>query len=1065
MTIEPHQIYNSFSSRRTIPRIVPNTLKPGLYEQLITHALQELLAGASQTHQTWNREIESSAVAQALAQHLHELLERTLRGIPEDSRIARATEIANALLRSVRELGPDIAPGEDENVASPPRLLLAVRVRGTHGLSDDTVEPPRPSIPLRTSALLTNGPRDIRLGAEIPFELESADRVDLLCSFLKWSGFRLLQDDLKRFLERRPGALRVLTTTYLGATDRRAVDALVALGATVSISYDSDRTRLHAKAWLFHRDTGYSTGFVGSSNLSRDALLDGLEWNVRLSVADNGPILKKFAATFDQYWAESEFEVYDPTRDRDQFDRAVATQTRDDSSPFFFNFDIEPKSHQKQILDALELERAHGHMRNLVVAATGTGKTIAAALDYRRFRDQNDGRARLLFVAHRSEILKQSRDAFRVILRDGSFGELLVDGNAPTDGSHVFASIQSLHRDRIGLIAPDFYDFVIVDEFHHAAAPTYRSLLERLRPRILLGLTATPERTDAQDVLAYFDGRIAFELRLWTALDQNLLAPFQYFGIADGTDLSTVEWRRGAYDVRQLENVFTGDDVRVKRVLQALRDKIRNVGSMRALGFCVSIPHAEFMAQRFSEAGIPSLALSTNSHAETRRTALEQLRSGAIKALFAVDLLNEGIDVPDIDTVLFLRPTESATLFLQQLGRGLRRSPNKDCLTVLDFVGQARREFRFDLRYRALVGGTRRDIEHHVESGFPTLPPGCSIQLDRVAKETVLANIRAALRGGMRSVVRELRGYEPDITLGRFLEDTGLTPEDIYTGSASSWTVLKRLAGHLSVPAQPGEDELRGTLGRMLHVSDSVRVETYRRWLASPDPPALAPENSVERRLQYMLLADFDLADRPLNELGEALRELWSQDKIRIELVELLGVLEDRSRTPCYPLEESGSSPLQIHAEYSLAEVFAGMGVVRENRLYRAFRQGVYWNEPTRTDMFFVTLEKTENEYSPSTMYDDYPISPTLFHWETQSTTSLRSPTGQRYINHDRDDSRVLLFVRLRKSVDGHRTAPYIFLGPVHYVEHRGDRPIQITWRLERPMPAVFWGRTKTAAG
>jgi hypothetical protein len=290
-------------------------------------------------------------------------------------------------------------------------------------------------------------------------------------------------------------------------------------------------------------------------------------------------------------------------------------------------------------------------------------------------------------------------------------------------------------------------------------------------------------------------------------------------------------------------------------------------------------------------------------------------------------------------------------------------------------------------------------------------------------------------------------------------------PEDIYTGSGSSWTVLKRLAGQLSIPPQSGEDELRGTLGRMLHIFDSVRVKTYRRWLATAESPVLAPENSMERRLQYMLLADFDLADRPLEELGQALRELWSQEAIRNELFELLGVLADRSRTPCYPLEASGPNPLQVHAEYSLAEVFAAMGIVRNNKLHVPFRQGVYWHEPARTDIFFVTIDKTENEYSPSTMYNDYPISPTHFHWETQSTTSLRSPTGQRYVNHDRHGSRVLLFVRQCKNADGRRTAPYVFLGPAHYVGHRGDRPIQITWKLERSMPEVFWSKTKTAAG
>ena len=560
------------------------------------------------------------------------------------------------------------------------------------------------------------------------------DRVDLLVSFLKWSGWRLLRDPVRRFLERRPGGLRVLTTTYMGATDRKVLDDLVDCGAQVKISYDTRRTRLHAKAWLFHRDSGYSTALVGSSNLSAAALVDGLEWNVRLSQVETPQVLGQFQSAFEQYWEEGEFETYDPVTDAERVDQALQSEQRTGADALALHIDVRPYPFQQEILDRLEAERRRGHNRNLVVAATGTGKTVVAALDYRRLREKY-GPLKLLFVAHRREILDQSLTMFRVVLKDNGFGEQLVAGRKPTEGRHVFASIQSLHEDRLLQFEPSFYDVVIVDEFHHAAAPTYDRLLKHVRPRYLLGLTATPERADGEPITHWFEDRMAAELRLWHALDQQLLCPFQYFGIADGTDLRSTGWQAGRYVTADLDSVFTGNHARVAKILQAVSNIIENPREMRALGFCVSISHAEFMARELERHGIPTAALTANSDEQTRTNVLGCLRRREINVVFAVDIFNEGVDAPEVDTVLFLRPTESATVFLQQLGRGLRLSEGKECLTAIDFVGHMHAKFRFDRRFRAIIGGTRKQILREVEQGFPRLPPGCAIQLDRELKK------------------------------------------------------------------------------------------------------------------------------------------------------------------------------------------------------------------------------------------------------------------------------------------------------------------------------------------
>ena len=352
------------------------------------------------------------------------------------------------------------------------------------------------------------------------------------------------------------------------------------------------------------------------------------------------------------------------------------------------------------------------------------------------------------------------------------------------------------------------------------------------------GLTATPERTDADDILHYFDNHIAVEMRLWDALERGLLCPFQYFGLHDNTDLSSVRWSRKGYDTAELERLYTGDDARVRLVLEQVRQKHRDAGTMRALGFCVSIAHAEFMARRFTEAGLPSVAVSADTDSDMRKDALASLRAGRVRALFAVDLFNEGVDLPEVDTLLFLRPTESALVFLQQLGRGLRRHERKDCVTVLDFIGQSHRQFRFDLRYRAVTGTTRTEVEKQVQLGFPFLPAGCSMQLDRVATQIVLDNLKSAIPSRRPAMVRELKALAEArsasgrrITLAEFLQEAGLELEDVYR--SGSWSGLQRDAG-LSVPAPGPHEALIGDrLAGILHVDDPLRLGAYERLAAS----------------------------------------------------------------------------------------------------------------------------------------------------------------------------------------------------------------------------------------
>ncbi|MFI6514962.1 DUF3427 domain-containing protein [Spirillospora sp. NPDC050679] len=1021
-------------------------LAPGVFETVVTAELQRKLQLVDDD--LVHREtLDRLDAEELLVRHLTHTVRRALRIAAESADadqkpLALQVQAANDISQAISTIVAGSASPDDLLASSHDALLAVASGKQPNGA---VRFPERPEIPLSSSALLVNGRDQPQIGREVAKELASADRVDLLCAFIKWYGLRLIEEPLREFLA-RGGKLRVITTTYMGATELRAIERLVELGAEVAISYDTRRTRLHAKAWLFYRDSGLDTAYVGSSNLSRAAMLDGLEWNVRLAGAEQPHLIDTFRATFDEYWNDPGFEHYDPERDRERLDTALsAEQSGPTPLPLqIANIDVRPYPYQQEILDELDAAReVHQHWHNLVVMATGTGKTVVAALDYQRLRQQGKVDS-LLFVAHRKEILEQSLSTFRTVLKDGSFGELLVDGKKPQHWKHVFASIQSLNS--LTDLAPDAFSMVIVDEFHHAAAASYARLLDRLKPTVLLGLTATPERPDGESILRWFDGRKPdVELRLWEALERNLLVPFHYFGIHDDSDLSGITWNRKGYNTAELTELYTGLHTRVNMIVQALLDKLGNVSAMKAVGFCVSIQHAIFMADQFNHRGIPARAVTSAMETADREAALQELRNGTINAVFTVDLFNEGVDVPDIDTVLFLRPTESATIFLQQLGRGLRLTKDKPVLTVLDFVGHQNKDFRFDQRFTALTGIPRGRLSDEVEAGFPTLPAGCSIDLDREVSQIVLANIKQSLGFRLKEAVTELRELG-DVELSTFLSETGRELEDLYGNTRGGWTRLRREAGYDQRPVlnEKEDQEVGRAIGRMLHIDDPERLNFLREVLAAPNPPDLTSADLRRRHLIAMLHASLD-SSRPLSAVEANLARLWANHARREELLAITDVLFERIHRVTRPVPEVEHLPLRLHARYSKDELLSAFGIDKP----RSWVQGVRWVEQEQADVFMVTINKTEQGFKPTTMYNDRAISPTLFQWESQSSTTEDSRDGQRYIHHVERGSSVHLFIRETKA----GAPPYLYAGPMTYRSHEGERPMRILWDLADPLP------------
>lgn len=710
-------------------------LQHGLYEQVVNVALKEALEDIPEARKAL-APIDAAEASKVLSQYMTDIIKQGFDNVVDNggditSQIALANKIVDVIVQTTAQ-----ADFAENGIDAQAKQLLALLQEKDPllAIGKSAAHLQRPETSVAQSSLFTGAIHEPQMVTELKKEIVSADRIDLLVSFIKWSGLRLIIDELYDFVQ-RGGTLRIITTSYMGATDIKAIEALRKLRNTeIKVSYDTKRTRLHAKAYVFYRDTGFTTAYVGSSNMSNSALSSGLEWNVKVTRKDLPETIQKITATFESYWNDSEFEVYtdrEVTRLAQALKAEKYTEMNDSER---YTLDITPYAYQQEILDRLEAERSvRGYYRNLVVAATGTGKTVISAFDYKRYCKLHPNKpCRLLFIAHREEILKQSMYTFRAILKDENFGELFVGNHCPQSIDHLFMSIQTFNAQNFtAKTITGFYDYIVVDEFHHAAAPTYKTLLSYYEPQILLGLTATPERMDGKNVMDYFNNRIAAEIRLPEAIDRKLLCPFQYFGVTDTVDLSELKWTRGGYDKGELSNLysFSGNVARKRAdwIVQSVLKYVTDINEVKGLGFCVSVEHAHFMCDFFNECGISAMALTGQSTDEERNYAKRRLVNGAVRFIFVVDIYNEGVDIPEVNTVLFLRPTESLTIFLQQLGRGLRLSDGKECLTVLDFIGQANSKYNFEDKFQALLSNSNRSVAREIREGFVTLPKGCYI--------------------------------------------------------------------------------------------------------------------------------------------------------------------------------------------------------------------------------------------------------------------------------------------------------------------------------------------------
>ncbi|MCB1255844.1 MAG: DUF3427 domain-containing protein [Microthrixaceae bacterium] len=974
------------------------------------------------------------------------------------------------------------------------------------------------------------GPRMMRHELDDALRDPGFDRVDLLVSFIMKSGLGLIRERLDEALERGAVA-RVLTTDYLHITDADALALLLDLreshhdstGSLAIRVFSDPLTSFHPKAYLFHSSrTNAALGFVGSNNLSRSGIDGGVEWS--LGVDSVQPLV----ASFDRLWSDPRSRPlnHEFLRSyRNQWRVALAREDR----PVEVDIELEepaapvaPRPLQLEGLEALKATRNAGHNAGLVVMATGLGKTWLAAFDSTAFIDSDapmgardsapdapaGARGRILFIAHREEILTQSRDVYRQVAPSLELG-LYNGSEKQPDADVVFASIQTISR-RLDLFDPDEFDYIVIDEFHHAAAPSYRRTVDHFTPRFLLGLTATPERMDGADLLALCGDNLVFERGLVEGINRSELVPFQYWGVADVVDYEPIPWRSGRFDPQALtEAVETR--ARAQHSLDLWRTRCNN----RTLAFCVSITHADFMAEYFNAAGVRSVAVHSGPDSYSRVDAIKGLRTGEIQVVFTVDVFNEGVDIPEIDSVMMLRPTGSPVIFLQQLGRGLRLSDGKDHLTVVDFVGN---HSSFLIAPRVLAGLSsnrtlsQTDVVRAVQRGEFDLPAGCSVNFDLELVD-LFQRLVAARR---QTKIGALASYCLEI-----VDETGFRPSAVQVHAAGFDPAVARAShgGWFSMLADLGllSDEEQAVVdahGSLLlsieteSISKSYKLVTLRALIADGTLRTGTTVDAVSARSHRLVSGDprlvLDVRSKsipdptvvPMNEW----RNFWRKNPL-VHLAKPKGEgpalfdLDGDRFTPNFSVDEaSGETFDQMVGEivdWRLAGYLLGgsAGAVEEDDVdgpdeevevdpaYRLDRYpdemnahligqrfkrdqvsimfGLEFNQAKwnlghvslgEDAVLFVTLNKSSAMQYGSD-YVDHFESPSQFVWASQNSVGPESKKGREVLDSPGNGVRIHLFVRAKKS-----DVAFEYCGLVEPVSHHGSKPMSVTFQLLQPL-------------
>lgn len=919
----------------------------------------------------------------------------------------------------------------------------------------------------------------------LAYEMQTADEVYFLVSFIKMSGAQLLTRELIA-LEKRGVPVKILTTTYLNITEAKAIRHLQQFKNVVVKILPLKNESFHTKAYLFKRNSNQNTVIIGSSNISHSALINGHELNVKIPHTQHMPAYEQTMEFFHKMWIHEKaiFPSEEFLRQYEEHQKAenklMPSFTYERETPYVANTDIQPNEMQKEALKNLVFTRKNGHTKGVIIAATGTGKTYLSAFDVQQFQPK-----RLLFIAHREELLNSAIKTYSSLFQDEFLCGKITGQEKEFDKQFIFSTIQSLSKDNtLEAFKPDDFDYIIIDEFHHAEAPTYKKVIDYFKPKFLLGLTATPERMDGRNVLELCENNIVYEIRLRDALEAELLAPFHYFGLTDQTvDYDKVDILNGHYEENSLVRALS-TFTRVEFIIDKMETYGHDGDTLHGLGFCVNIDHAKYMSAEFNKRGYVSECLTGEDSVEYRKAVIQRLEDpkDELTIIFTVNIFNEGIDIPKVNLMLFLRPTESSTIFIQQLGRGLRKIDNKEYVTVLDFIGNYKKSFIIPLALSGQYNAKAFDTDSlrvAVLHEFADSPGGSVVQLDPIAQREILNridNIKLSSVAVLKEMYAQFKydlGRSPEII--DFLYSEEAPSLNFFIHKFKSWVNTKEYMKDLNT-----HDE-------------EILANAFKYEIVERIESMLSIKWPYEYAIIYLAKSQKEIS---INDIVQWLTKRFDLEIKRDEhetlILRAMDRLSKRFKKQKWTFGELENGVFYI--ENAVSEVFSDNDYahyVRERLEYglidfrRSFRTNLIFNQDkkislyrnyTRNELMFIFeakvpegtwregVSRVDNHYllfinlnkaedvEEHLLYKDFFKDPTTFHWQSQNKTSHESGQGQDYVHHKARDIHVHLFIRKFSEMHG-MTLPFMYLGEVDYMNSHGDKPMNIVWKLHQPVP------------
>lgn len=919
-------------------------------------------------------------------------------------------------------------------------------------------------------------------------ELMTCKKFYFIVSFIKYSGIQLLISTLDE-LEALGIQGEIITSVYLNITDPKALSKLLSYKNIKVKIYNNSNESFHTKAYLFEKEK-YHTCIIGSSNISQSALYSAEEWNVKLTDNDFFDIYNQSFNQFQKLWNSNEaieltedfvgkYEEYrEKNRPQNTFDyRKIQTEKKK----------FIPNSMQIEILEKLKNTRESGNNRGLVVAATGTGKTYLAAMDVKDFF-KNRKNSSFLFIAHREELLDNAIRVFSDILHidKENFGRIF-SGNKEVGHNMIFASVQSL-RNCYKEFDTDKFHYIIIDEFHHASASSYETIIHYFKPEFLLGLTATPERMDGKDILALCDYNLVGEMGMRKAMEKDLIVPFHYFGVNDITvDYEKIPYKNGKYDEEILSN-----DLSVSIRTDYIVEKMEKFGYdgkyMSGIAFCQNIKHALYMKNEFSRKGYKSELLTSKINLTERSKILESFRNKEIEILCVVDILNEGIDIPDINLLLFLRPTLSSTVFIQQIGRGLRKSVGKDFVTIIDFIGNHRKDylitkvFSDEIHNKSFLYEKKEKIIEQIKNQFANIPGASYIELDRICQERIIDKIekinftsRNALKemynefkndiGKSPEEFLEISDFDSNIELfvelvtkvGSFYETQVQFENDNFIKYYRMKNPKTDLLAYMEKKIRLCEpftyltvkfflkSKYEGQNLRNKYINSEILLSEYKKYFSIKDK--FKNFYLLERIFNELIedeILEVDLYGYKISKKYEAI--FYEEDKNfekRLSDLINLGLNEFRKND----IEEFNDNVLITHKEYKRID----LQILLDSKVPKGTWRAGYAN--TEKDIcLFITNDKS-HIMQENLKYDNSLHSDEIIQWISQPKTYHSSSVGQMFIKHREKNMKVHIFARKYAFMNGNKTNPFIYLGQADYYRSFGDKPMTILWKLRRKLP------------